>query len=154
MARQIDPLYAPEKFRHRTLMTVRFADLDALAHLNHAAYLTYMETARMAYARDVWGWEGSMATLNMIVAHAEVNYLAALHLHDQVAVFTRIARLGRKSFDMIYAVYRVNDDTSARLAATGKTAMVSFDYALGQTMEMDASRRERTLAYEVDVETV
>ncbi|MGL5003554.1 MAG: acyl-CoA thioesterase, partial [Casimicrobium sp.] len=30
-------------------MVVRFGDLDALAHVNNAVYLTYIEAARLAY---------------------------------------------------------------------------------------------------------
>ncbi len=70
--RPMDDLFKPELFRHAILMTVRFGDLDALAHVNHAAYLTYMEQARMSYARDVWGWDSDMKKLNIIVARATV----------------------------------------------------------------------------------
>jgi acyl-ACP thioesterase len=33
-------------FRHRRMIEVRFADTDAMGHVNNAKYLTYVETAR------------------------------------------------------------------------------------------------------------
>jgi len=41
------------EFNHYTPIQIRFADLDALNHVNNANYMTYMETARMAYCEDV-----------------------------------------------------------------------------------------------------
>ncbi|MCI0711081.1 MAG: acyl-CoA thioesterase [Chloroflexi bacterium] len=152
MARQIDPYYDAEKFKHRTLITVRFADLDALAHVNHATYLTYMETARMEYAADVWGWDRDMTNLKMIVASAEVVYFAPLALGDVVAVYTRLARLGTKSFDLAYIIRRVEHDIEGQLVATGKTAMVGFDYAINQTIAVDEGWRQRSMTYEIALE--
>ena len=40
-------------FRFSHLIEVRFADLDLLGHVNHAAYFTYMETARVHYVESV-----------------------------------------------------------------------------------------------------
>lgn len=147
MARQIDPLYDIQKFKHETTLAVRFADIDALGHVNHATYLTYMEQARMDYAAAVWRWSGEMGELSMIVAVAEINYLAPLFLNDRLHVHTRIARLGNKSFDMVYLLRRETAD-GLQNAATGKTTMVAYDYATRQTILMHADWRQRTLDYE------
>ena len=39
--------YRPFRFTHA--VEVRFRDLDALGHVNNAVYLTYLESARMAW---------------------------------------------------------------------------------------------------------
>jgi acyl-CoA thioester hydrolase len=147
MARQIDPRFEAGLFRHQTHFNVRFADLDALAHVNHATYLVYMEQARMDYAREVWGWDGEMHTLGMILAKVEVEYLLPLFLGDVVTVWTRIPRLGNKSFDFLYRLERA-DPTGNQLVATGQTAMVAYDYTVGQTMSFVDDRRARTLSFE------
>ena len=46
-------LNAPDGYRHSIPMEIRFADIDSLGHVNNAAYLTYMEQARLRYVRDV-----------------------------------------------------------------------------------------------------
>ena len=43
----------PGEFRHRKVIEVRFADTDAMGHVNNAKYLTYMETARTRYIEEV-----------------------------------------------------------------------------------------------------
>ena len=43
-------------FRHR--LTVRFRDCDAMGHVNHAVYFTYMEQCRFALWRQLGGGMG------------------------------------------------------------------------------------------------
>ncbi|MEA2609282.1 MAG: Thioesterase-like superfamily, partial [Chloroflexota bacterium] len=42
-----DPRDLPGAFSHRVEIVVRFADTDAMGHVNNAVYLSYMETARI-----------------------------------------------------------------------------------------------------------
>ena len=50
-----DPRDLTGPFRHRTEIEVRFADTDAMRHVNNAKYLTYCEIARIRYWTDVTG---------------------------------------------------------------------------------------------------
>lgn len=142
----------PDNYRYSTAITVRFADLDALGHLNHATYLTYMEQARICYVRDVCGWQGfreNWASLGMILARAEVDYKKPVAFGDRVTVYTRASRLGGKSFDLHYAMTIQDDaDSPALLAAEALTTMVTFDYDSGQTVAIPQTWRDALLAYE------
>ena len=42
-------------FVHR--LEVRFRDCDPMGHANNAVYLTYLEQARFAHWREVWGFD-------------------------------------------------------------------------------------------------
>ena len=43
---------------HRTPIHVRWSELDPYHHVNHAAYLTYLEHARIAALEDIgWGMD-------------------------------------------------------------------------------------------------
>ncbi len=42
-------LYQREDFDHFETVQTRWKDMDALRHINHAAYLSFMETARLNY---------------------------------------------------------------------------------------------------------
>lgn len=147
MAGQIDSVFDVSLFEHHSTVQVRFADLDVLGHVNHTKYLTYMEQGRIAYAADVWGWSGQMEELGMIVARMEVDYIAPLFLNDTVNVWTRIARLGTKSFDFLYVMTR-SGQASPQIVATGKSAMVAYDYATGKTIPINVTWRETTRAFE------
>jgi len=48
-----------DEFQYKTLIPIRFADIDAFGHVNNAIYLTYFEIARSAYWEEVikWDWE-------------------------------------------------------------------------------------------------
>lgn len=140
-----------DKFRYSIPLTVRFADLDVLQHLNHATYLTYMEQARITYVRDVCGWQGADAqwhTLGMILARAEVDYKLPIAFGDQVLVYVRTSRLGGKSFDLEYLMTRQRGEAEPEIAATAKTVMVAYDYGADATIPVPEAWREAMLAYE------
>jgi acyl-CoA thioester hydrolase len=50
------------QFIHR--VEVRFRDCDPMGHVNNAVYLTYLEQARFAHWRALWG----MGTLRCLRA--------------------------------------------------------------------------------------
>ena len=51
----IDPRDLKGPFSHTASIEVRFADTDAMGHVNNATYLTYCEIARIKYWTDVTG---------------------------------------------------------------------------------------------------
>src|SRR4029078_1685342 len=63
------------RFRFRHVEVVRFRDLDALGHVNHAVYLTYFESARIAYWLHATKRTG-LGALDMILARAEIDFRA------------------------------------------------------------------------------
>ncbi len=46
---------ARDKFTHFTTMATRWRDMDSRHHVNHAAYLTYLETSRLEFAEKLFG---------------------------------------------------------------------------------------------------
>lgn len=142
---------APAGFRHTTPLAVRFADLDAMGHLNHARYLTYMEQARILYVRDVCTWGGDWSLLGMILARAEVDYKLPLAFGDSAVVYTRCSRLGNKSFDLEYVLLRQRPGEEDVLASTARTVMVAYDYRSDRPIPVPESWRERILAYEPEM---
>jgi len=94
---------------------VRWRDVDALGHVNNAAIVTYLETARTELWRERFG--GGTA-IPFMVAHLEVDYRRQISLDDRVWVGVRVADLrgARYSFE-----YRVEAD--AELAAEAVTVM-------------------------------
>jgi acyl-CoA thioester hydrolase len=115
--------------------TVRFRDLDPLGHVNHAVFLSYMESARFAWFVSLGA--GNAPYERLILARAEVDYRAPISLGDDLEVGVRPSRLGTKSFELEYEV-RAN----GRLAAEGKSVLVGYDYERGASMEIPAEWRE------------
>jgi len=92
---------------------VRWADIDALQHVNNAVYLSYFEQARIDYFRALgcWDWD----KVGMLLARTEVEYLRPLVIRDRAWILTRTVKLGTKSFEMEYLIVREAPDWSADL---------------------------------------
>ncbi len=142
----------PEGFHHATQITVRFADLDALGHLNHAKYLTYAEHARIVYIAEVCGWNSQAGDgwkhFGIILARAECDYKLPVAFGDRVTVWTRISRLGGKSFDFEYVLMRHREGEADAICATAKTVMVAYDYIAETTIAIPDEWRQRIQTYE------
>src|SRR3954471_11555790 len=121
-------------YRHR--LPVRFRDCDAMGHVNHAVYFTYLEQCRLTFWREVTG-EPSPHT-RVIIARAECDYRAPAKFGDELDVGVRVADIGRSSFTLLY---EVADAASGRIVAEGKTVMVSYDYASAQPIALHAPTR-------------
>lgn len=137
---------APTGYRHTLPITIRFADMDAMGHVNNATYLTYFESARIAYALEIFRL-GDVAQLGMILAKMTVEYKLPLTLGDEIVVYTRCSRLGTKSFDLEAQILRFQAGKT-QVAATGQAVMVTYDYASEQTVAVPAAWRQHLLAYE------
>lgn len=139
----------PEGFRHEVQMKVRFADLDALGHLNHAKFLTYMEQARIEYVQDVCGWRGSWESFGMILAKMTVDYKLPVHFGDKVWVYTRCSRMGNRSFDLSYALMVQQGDETPALAAEAVSVLVAYDYQANEAIPVPEDWRKLIHEYEV-----
>lgn len=120
-------------------MPIRFRDIDALDHVNHAVMLTYCETIRCDWFQDVAGYP-SMANLPFIVASAHIEYKAPIPKAAALELAMWVPRLGSKSWDFDY---ELRDAKSKTLFATAKTVQVGFDYKAQKTVE--PSPKMRTL---------
>ena len=123
---------------------VRFRDLDGMAHVNNAVFLTYMESARIAYLSSLGAGPNPQASL--ILARTEVDFRSPVVLGEAIEVGVRPGRLGTKSFELEYEVR-----ADGRLAAEGRSVLVGFDYTRGESVEIPAQWREWLEASEVAV---
>jgi acyl-CoA thioester hydrolase len=120
-------------FVHRE--SVRFNDLDGMGHVNNAVFLTYMESARLAYFTSLG--LGRNPLEGMILARAEVDFRSAIELGEQVEVGTRTGRIGTKSFELEQEVR-----ADGRLAAEGRFVIVAYDYEVGRSRDLPVEWRE------------
>ena len=85
------------RFRFRHVEQVRFRDLDSLGHVNNAVFLTYFESARIAYWLHATRRQG-LGALDMILARAEVDYRSPLGYGESVEISVGCTSMGRSSF--------------------------------------------------------
>ena len=75
-----------------------FADCDMAGHVNNATILTYFETARIQFFQDVIGTDNDWQSTGLILAHSEIDYLEPVYLPEQVKAYSRVTKIGSKSF--------------------------------------------------------
>ena len=127
-----DPRDLSGPFSHRVTITVRFADTDAMGHVNNAKYLTYCEIARIRYWTDVTGEPISLGTEgaeSLILAEARITYRAPTFHGEIVTVESRATRIGRSSFTLEHRLLANEPDGPTRLVATSESILVRYDYA-------------------------
>ncbi|MGH2475013.1 MAG: acyl-CoA thioesterase [Candidatus Limnocylindrales bacterium] len=127
-----DPRDLTGDFAHRVTIDVRFADTDAMGHVNNAVYLTYCEMARIRYWTDVTGEPiapGHEGAESLILAEARITYRAPVFHGERVTVETRATHIGRTSFTLEHRLTACSPDGVPRVVATSDSVMVRYDYA-------------------------
>lgn len=122
--------------KHKTTVQIRFADMDAMGHVNNAKFLTYMESARVKYFNELLGQDINWSKKGIILAKVIVEYKAPLTLRDgELEIYTNCCKTGKKSFDLAYKMISAKDK---RVVASGMTTLVCYDYERGATIELPA----------------
>jgi acyl-CoA thioester hydrolase len=127
-----DPRDLAGPFRHRVEIVVRFADTDAMGHVNNAKYLTYCEIARIRYWTDITSEPialGTEGAESLILAEARITYRAPAFHGEVVTVETRATRIGRSSFTLEHRLLACVPDETPRLVAVSESILVRYDYA-------------------------
>jgi acyl-CoA thioester hydrolase len=123
-------------------VTVRFSDTDAMGHINHARFLSYLEDARIALftsLADSYGIEGGdLISRGAIVARVECDYVRPLYLRPEpVRVSTWVEKIGRSSFTLAYTI-----EQDGQIAARATSVIVGYDYAAERTRPLSDVDRD------------
>jgi acyl-CoA thioester hydrolase len=123
---------------------VRFADLDAMRHVNNATFVQYLESARLAWWLHVTRREG-LDALDMILARTEIDYRSPAFYGEAVRVGVRCASLRRSSFGL---EFRVEETTTGRLLAEAKKVCVYYDFKAQRSLPVPEAIRAQLRAAE------
>jgi acyl-CoA thioester hydrolase len=117
-----------DSFRHHTRLEVRFRDIDAFGHVNNAAFVTYLEQARIRYLIDNLDIE-TPQHLPLILAAIQVDFRAPILFGQEVVIGTRVDWIGNTSLSMSHRMTAGTDsDGDNRLVAEAATVLVAYDY--------------------------
>jgi len=109
-----------------------WGDMDGLRHINHAKYLTYMETARLdlykQIGHDLERWDQVESS---ILASMEVNYIGQAVHPSTFEIGQRITRIGTKSYEILTAIFKKGEENSILQA---NFVLVSINYNTGKTI--------------------
>ena len=100
----VEPSGRPTDYAFRHRLRVRFAETDAMGIVHHAAYLLYLEEARVEYLRATGHpyLELRAGGLDFPVLEAAVRYRSPLRFDDEVDVHVALAEVSRVTFQIAY----------------------------------------------------
>ena len=116
----------------------RFRDLDGLAHVNNAVFLSYLEFARSEWFLELHP-DASPNDFNFILARVEIDYKSPITIRDHVEVYMQVSHIGNKSWDF---VYQIRHRDTKKVFALAKTTQVYFNYIEKLTLPLTEEMRE------------
>ena len=136
----------PQEFPYYENISVRYADLDTLQHVNNVAILEYVETARTGYYRASGIWDGKIKEgFGMLVASIKIDYLASIQFGDPVRVGIKVGNLGTKSLRFRF---QVENSDNGQIFARGEVVMVAYNQTEEQSMPVSQAWREKLALFE------
>ena len=118
---------------YRTNVQVRFADTDALGHLNNTAFSFYAEGARLEFFSDL-----GAEVQGLILARIALDFRRQVRFREDVYVLTKVERVGNSSVTLAQEVY-----AEGELAAEISSVVVLFDYEAGRPKRIPEGLRGR-----------
>jgi acyl-CoA thioester hydrolase len=113
----------------RIELRVRFAETDAMGVAHHAAYLPYLETARVEYLRALGHPYRELRDrdgIEFAVVGVDIRYHAPLRFDDAFSVTCALAARARATFSLAYRV-----ELDGRLVLSGHTRHAVLDRESG-----------------------
>ncbi len=123
---------------------MRWSDMDAYAHVNNTAYLSYLEQARVALFFDRYDASFSQGT---VISRHEIDYLRPVVYHPEpLRVEIWISQIRGASFTVHYEVF-----DGQVLAARASTTCVTFDFPTGRPRRLTPDERAVLVGFGDDV---
>jgi len=109
-----------------TEVQVRFAETDAQGIAHHAAFVVFLEVARVAWLDEYAGGYQSIRDrgIEALTTEVSLRYHRAAHFHDRLRVWVRLAEIRGARFRYEYRVER-----DGELIADGHTGHATVDAA-------------------------
>ncbi len=103
----------------RTLIQVRFSDLDFLGHVSNSVYAQYFDLARIDFFNEV---DKLSKTPHNVIASVKMDMLREIRFDHEVVVDTWCSHVGNKSMTIEHHIY-----ADGECATTSTSVVVGFD---------------------------
>ena len=131
-----------KSFPHSTPIQIRFVDIDRVGHVNNATTISYFETARVIFLDDSIGRENDWFGRGLILAHTEVDYVLPIYLEDKIKVYSKVIKMGNKSFDMENVLIK-EEDGKELVSAVATFVLVCMDYKTNKTIDIPSHWKDK-----------
>ena len=104
----------------RTVVPVRYRDLDPLGHVNHAVHVSYLEAARVDYFDQIL--DVDLTAIETAIASVDISYQQPITMAGELVVEMQVTDVGTTSLTT-EAELRVDGER----AASATVVMVNYD---------------------------
>lgn len=119
----------------------RFADTDALGHINNTVLPVWFEDARTPLFK-IFTPDLDPAKWQLIIAKIEVDFIAELFYTENVEIRTYLEKIGNSSMVIIHEAWQ-----TGRLCAKGKAIMVHYDHQQKCSKPLTAEHKSQLQIY-------
>lgn len=130
----------PSHFAFSTDITLYQSHLNYGGHLDNALLLTLVSEARVRFLKSLGYTELNIEGVGILVSDAALQYRAEAFHGEVMVVRMGATDLSRKGFDLVWVM---NEQSTQREVARGKTGIVFFDYATRAVVQMPDAFREK-----------
>jgi acyl-CoA thioester hydrolase len=117
---------------------MRWGDMDAQGHVNNAAYLDYLQEARVAFLLSGSPVLHHLLDAGVLVVNHQLEYVKPVTFSDRpLTINLWLDAIGGSRFSIGYNVFDGND-----LAARARTGVVPFDLARNILRRLTAEERD------------
>ncbi|HWY37090.1 MAG TPA: thioesterase family protein [Bacteroidia bacterium] len=134
-------------YRYSSPVQVRFADIDKMGHVNNATVLTYFEIGRLAYFDEIIGRSNDWFGRGLILAHTEVDYIHPIFVDDVIKVYSRVIKLGGKSFEIENLLVKIKNGEEI-FTSFAVSTIVCMNYKEKKTIPIPEEWKEKLNAFE------
>jgi YbgC/YbaW family acyl-CoA thioester hydrolase len=133
-------------------LRVRWAEVDMQKIVFNGHYLNYIDTAVAEYWRAIGlpypqGYVDRYGN-DLYLRKATVEYLGSARYDDLLAVYSRVARLGRSSMTFAFEIHREEPQSSREPLVSAELVYVNADPVTMRSAALPEDVRERVRRYE------
>jgi acyl-CoA thioester hydrolase len=110
---------------HKTKIQMRFRDTDGMGHVNNAVFLTYLESARIAFFKENFTVV-QPKDISFILAHVNIDFKLPITLNDNPEVITRVKSIGSTSWWFEHKI--IDSKITEKIFAEAKSVQVVYNY--------------------------
>jgi acyl-CoA thioester hydrolase len=128
---------------YRTLVPMRWSDMDIYRHINNVQIVRLLEEARVK-AFTAWDDPGGRPVLEsgVLVARTEVEYLRQLDFRvEPIAIDLWVSKLAGATIELGYEVREPDDDSPPY--ARAETTLVMFDLQANRPRRLNPAELQR-----------
>ena len=122
-----------KKLVYEMTLPIRWGDMDAMQHVNNAAYFRYMETARIDWLRSIGGM-AEKAETGPVIVNAFCNFYKQLEYPGDVLIKTYASDPKRTTVETWVTMER--SDKPGLVHAAGGATLIWVNYAQQKAVDL------------------